>query len=531
MKFAPKASVTCCHNFTPADGFYVKDVFDHLRQRRAHFYDGILVGRYTGWPSYGFAVLSSAAAFGIRQGLGHLVGDRAAFAIFVPGILASAIVGGFGPGLTAAALSIILALQLSNHADTLTQSIGVIAIYAVIGGLIAWMGEMLHRMRHDAVMTEEKLDRRDEQIRAIFRTIPDAAIVIDDAGLIISFNTAAERQFGYSETDVLGQNVKLLMPQPYQGEHDAYLLRYKNTGEKRIIGKGRVVAAQRRDGSTFPILLSVGEVRSGGTVYFTGFIRDLTERADVEAQLEQLHGELARLSRINELGEMASTLAHELNQPLSSIANYVQGCVRMLRDSTDETIVNVRNALEEAAKQSLRAGKIIHHLRESATHGTTEMKRESLRSIIEEAAALALTGWREKGIKAVFEYQADSDAVFVDRVQIQQVLINLMRNAGEAMGQSMRRELTLSTVLVDERTVAVEIADTGPGISDEVAQHLFQPFVSGKPGGMGIGLAISKRIIEAHYGQINVGGNTNGGATFRFTLPLVNDKIDNEDET
>ncbi len=506
----------------------MQSLFDHFQERRKTFYDNMLAGKYAGLPAYFVAVVAPAATFLLREILTPLIGGYAAFAVYVPAILAAAVLGGLGPGLAATTLSIILSLIIAMPVSA--SGFAVVIVYALIGAFIAWTGEVLQGMRRRTAETRERLDESDEQVRAILRTVPDAGIVIDAAGLIISFNAAAERQFGYTEAEVRGRNVDILMPQPYRAEHDGYMHRYLATGEKRIIGIGRVVAAQRADGSTFPIMLSVGEFRSAGKVYFTGFIRDLTERADAEAQLEQLHGELARLSRLNELGEMASTLAHELNQPLSAIANYVQGSIRLLKNATAEPAPMVRSALEEAAKQSLRAGKIIHHLRASATHGATEMKRDSLRSIIEEAAALALAGSKEKGIKTLFEYHAGADAVLADRVQIQQVLINLIRNASEAMHQSERRELTLTTEMTDPHTVGVEVADTGPGIADDIAQQLFQPFVTSKPGGMGIGLAISKRIIEAHDGEISVRRNKNGGATFRFTLPVLYEDMDNEDE-
>jgi len=497
----------------------VKDVFAETHHRRTRVLDRILDGRYAGWQSYVFAVLSCALALALREWMGPITGARIAFALIVPAIFVSALMGGLWPAFLAALASLIFSLVLApTHG--FGETISLIAVYAVTGGLIAWMGEMMHRSYRDAVSAKTMVERREEQIRSILETAPDAAIVIDAQGRIISFNSAAERQFGYAAAEVQGRNVNILMPQPYRDAHDGYLQRYLDTGEKRIIGIGRVVAAQRRDGSTFPIMLSVGEVRSGGQTYFTGFIRDLTERADAEARLEQLQSELARLARVNELGEMASTLAHELNQPLSAIANYVQGSIRLLSTAATEPALTVRSALEEAASQSLRAGKIIHHLRESATHGATEMKSESLRSVIEEAAALALTGARERGIKSVFDYHAEADMVFVDRVQIQQVLINLMRNAGEAMRDSDRHELTITT-LPAGNAIAVEVADTGPGIADDIAQQLFKPFVTSKPGGMGIGLAISKRIIEAHDGEISVRRNDAGGATFRFTLPLL----------
>ncbi|WP_235079885.1 nitrogen regulation protein NR(II) [Asticcacaulis sp. AC402] len=507
----------------------MQDVFDQLKRRPGRFYDSVLQGRYAGWRSYVLALIGVLLAFGLRELLGADIGGRIAFALIVPTVLFGALLGGLWPGLSAAALSLILALLFTDTHESWLDAASLALVYGVTGGLTAWMGEIIHAARRRTVAAEEQLDEREEQIRSILQTIPDAAIVIDHVGRIISFNTAAERQFGYTETQVRGHNVRMLMPQPYRGEHDSYMQRYVDTNEKRIIGIGRVVAAQRADGSTFPIMLAIGEVRAGGKVYFTGFIRDLTERADVEAQLQQLHSELARLSRLNELGEMASTLAHELNQPLSAIANYTQGCVRMLKSETGELAVTIRSALEETAKQALRAGKIIHHLRESATHGATELKADSLRSVIEEAAALALAGSKEKGIKTVFVYGAHEDSILVDRVQVQQVLINLIRNAAEAMRNSVEKQITLSTFDAGPGTLAVEVADSGTGIADDIAAQLFQPFVTTKPGGMGIGLAISKRIIEAHDGTICVGRNAAGGATFRFTLPVLQAAAEAED--
>lgn len=499
----------------------MKYIFGDLRPHKRHFYIEVLNGRYAGWPSYLFALTSGFLAFGLRQWIGPVAGARFALALIVPAILASSILGGMGPGVLALALSVSFAVMMApTHGVVDTAAL--IVVYGVTGGLIFGMGELVRRSWRDKLQAEHLRDMREAQIRQLLQSVPDAAIVVDSEGRIITLNTEAERQFGYVQADIIGQNVNILMPQPYKGEHDGYLRRYRETGEKRVIGKGRLVTAQRRDGSIFPISLSVGEFRSDDTLYFTGFIRDLTDRATAEAELKQLHGELARLSRLNELGEMASTLAHELNQPLSAIANYVQGSLRLLHDVEFTNAPLLRTALDEAAKQSLRAGKIIHHLREAATHGVTELKAESLRSIIEEAAALALSGSREQGIHTVFDYAASEDAIFVDRVQIQQVLINLIRNASEAMNHSGRRELHIVTR--DASTpnrVSVDVADTGPGISADIAQQLFSPFVTSKPGGMGIGLAISRRIIEAHDGEIGVFRNDDGGATFRFTLPTT----------
>jgi two-component system sensor kinase FixL len=272
--------------------------------------------------------------------------------------------------------------------------------------------------------------------------------------------------------------------------------------------------------------LAVGEMRQGDLVYFTGFIRDLTEREESQAMLDQARSELARLARLNELGEMASTLAHELNQPLSAIANYVQGCRRMLDKIDEEHANRMRGALDETAKQALRAGDIIRHLREFVTRGETDKGPEDINHLVEEAGALALVGSRERGIKSVFDFSADRTMVVADRVQIQQVLINLMRNAMEAMRDSPNKELIVRTRHVSPEWLRVEVQDTGPGIADEIAPQLFQPFVTTKPNGMGIGLSISRRIIESHGGELTVDRNEAGGATFAFSLPAIAEASD-----
>jgi two-component system, LuxR family, sensor kinase FixL len=371
-----------------------------------------------------------------------------------------------------------------------------------------------------ARQTERTLLERDTHLQSILDTVLDAMVVIDVNGTMRSFNASAVRQFGYSPDEAIGQNVSMLMPSPYREQHDRYMDRYLATGEKRIIGVDRVVVGRRKDGSTFPMKLAVGEMRSGDVIYFTGFIRDLTEREESAAMLDQAQSELARLARLNELGEMASTLAHELNQPLAAIANYVQGSGRLVQSIADAPPM-LATALDEAAKQALRAGDIIRHLREFTTRGETEKAPHGIRQLVEEAGALALVGSRERGVKSRFEFSPDDHQVLVDRVQIQQVLINLMRNAMESMRDSASKELVVRTSPTAGGRILVEVADTGSGIADEVAPQLFKPFVTTKPSGMGIGLSISRRIIEAHGGEIFVAQNSAQGATFAFWLPIL----------
>jgi two-component system sensor kinase FixL len=343
-------------------------------------------------------------------------------------------------------------------------------------------------------------------------------VVIDDHGIIQSFNTAAERLFGHAEAAVVGQNVSMLMPTPFRGEHNGYIARYLATGEKRIIGIDRVVTGQRKDGSTFPMKLEVGEVRSGEGRFFTGFIRDLTERQATERQLEELQSELARLSRLTAMGEMASTIAHEINQPLSAIANYLQGCGRLIDGIEHPNARKIHDALAETAHQTLRAGQIIRQLREFVARGETEKRLENINKLVEEASALALVGAKEQGVKTIFRFDTRVSPVLVEKVQIQQVLLNLIRNAIEAMQGCPRKELVVETVLLDHGMVEVRVADTGSGLAEEITPRLFQPFVTTKPAGMGVGLSISKRIIEAHDGEMWAEPNPGGGTLFHFTL-------------
>jgi two-component system sensor kinase FixL len=476
--------------------------------------------------AYALAALLLLGAVLLRLVLQGTLENSDSSLLFVPAILVGAMLGGFLPGLAATAISVpLVAYFLYGTGITAGTTLNLV-IFAVIGLGVTWLGGSFNRATRNAQETAAVLQRREAHLESILNTVPDATVVIETDGTIVTFNAAAVRQFGYAPEEVTGRNVSMLMPSPYQEQHDGYLSRYLKTGETRIIGRDRVVVGRRRDGSTFPMTLAVGEMRSGGKTYFTGFIRDLTEREETAAQLQAVQGELARLARLNELGEMASTLAHELNQPLSAITNYVQGSARLLEKGGQENAQRARDALVETGKQALRAGDIIRHLREFVTRGDTEKQPEDIKKLIEEAGALALVGSRERGIKSVFDFQAEQGLVMADRVQIQQVLINLMRNAMEAMRDSESKELTVRTRVIESGMMCIEVEDTGPGISEDIAAQLFQPFMTTKPGGMGIGLSISKRIIESHGGQISVDRNVAGGATFSFTLPLMSGEAD-----
>lgn len=368
--------------------------------------------------------------------------------------------------------------------------------------------------------TEHALRDSEARLRSIFETDPDAVMTINASGRIDSFSPSAERLFGYAAREVIGRNVSLLMPSPYREEHDGYLARYLDTGERRIIGTGRIVVGQRKDGSTFPMELYVGEFAHGDERRFTGFVRDVTERETTQVRLQQLQAELTHVARLTDMGEMASGLAHELNQPLSAVMNYVQTARRMLAMTDGKTNERVHEMMDKAIQQASRAGQIIRRLREFIEKGETERAVENINPVIEEASALALTGAAMAGVTVVMDLAQDLPPVVVDRVQIQQVVLNLVRNAVEALQAVDRRELVIRSMAMGKE-IEIAIRDTGPGLAPEVLAKLFQPFVTTKPKGMGIGLSICRSIVEAHGGRLWAAPNPGGGTVFTFTLPAA----------
>ena len=466
----------------------------------------------------GVAILAGLAA---RFLLDPVLGDRAAFLFFMPAVVVAAALAGAWPGLFITILCGAIGLGVEfAKGDLAPDDVIVAALFVMVGVTVTVGGEWFQRTRRRAVGVNRGLAQREAHLRSILETIPDAMIVIDEAGTMRDFSQAAERLFGWTPEEVAGKNVSMLMPEPYRTAHDGYLQRYYRTGERRIIGIGRVVVGERKDGSTFPMELAVGEVPVTEGRFFTGFIRDLTERQHTETRLQELQSELVHVSRLTALGEMASALAHELNQPLSAIANYLKGS-KMLLDRAVVPHERVAEAVDRAANEALRAGEIIRRLRDFVARGETERRIENLPKLIEEASALALVGVKEHGVRVRFDFDPQVDLVLADKVQIQQVVLNLIRNAVDAMLESDQRNLTVTVVPSDNDMALISVADTGPGVSEDVVDQLFQPFITTKRSGMGVGLSISRTIVEAHGGRIWVEAKEGGGAVFRFTVQRV----------
>ena len=346
-------------------------------------------------------------------------------------------------------------------------------------------------------------------------------IVIDERGIMQSFSSAAERLFGYTAADVLGSNVSMLMPSPYRENHDSYLERYLRTGERRIIGIGRVVVGERKDGSTFPMELAVGEMRSGDRRFFTGFIRDLTERQQTEARLQELQSELVHISRLTAMGEMASTLAHELNQPLSAIANYMKGSRRLLE-------IEHGRSLGDAARrhgQGRRSGdaRRANHpaparFRRPRRERAPGRERQEAGRGSERIGAGRGQGPGGSGPLSVRAHRGSRPRrQGADPAGPPQPDAQCSRGNG-GIAEAGAHDLDTPA---EQDMIAISVADTGCGIALDAMAQLFQPFFTTKRQGMGVGLSISRTIVEDHGGKIEVTPNPGGGTIFRLTLRAV----------
>jgi len=377
-----------------------------------------------------------------------------------------------------------------------------------IDGIVVTFVDVSERRR-----AEDALREREARLRAVFDGVAEAIVMVDETGAIQAVNRSADTMFGYIAEELLGANVSTLMTEAEPAQHGGCIRDYLRSGVANTFDVGREVEAARKDGSKFPAELRVSEIRHHDERLLIGFIRDLTEKRALEARLRRLHGD-----RLSSMAEMASALAHELNQPLSAAANYVEAAQRLIQ-SCPERLPQVAEALDNAASQMLRAGRIVTHLHDFISRGDPDKNVQSLHAIVRQTSELAGPLMKGRKVALTLHLDADRDLVLADKLQIQQVLINLIRNACEAMSESKVRRLTIATMLKDE-TLRIDVVDTGEGLSRAIDADLFEPFASSKANSLGVGLSISRSIVEAHEGKIWAEPDAGGGARFSFTLPL-----------
>ena len=360
----------------------------------------------------------------------------------------------------------------------------------------------------------------EDRLRRAIDTAVDGMIVIDSSGTVLLYNSACERLFGYSADEVLGNNVKMLMTLSDRRKHDTYLRNYLRSGTARIIGTGRDVTGQRKDGSTVPIRLSVGELRDGNDTLFVGTIHDLTEAQQARERIEELQSELMRVSRASAVGELGSALAHELTQPLSAISGFVEASAVLIDQGGARVPARVRELMDKAVAQTQRAGSVVRRLREFTRKGESARSVEDINTVVEEICELATLGTANERINVELNLSTDLPPVLIDGIQIQQVVLNLVRNSIDALTDCDVGVIAISTARRSDM-VEVIVRDNGPGLSQEARERLFEPFVSTKPDGIGIGLSICRTIVEAQGGEIMVDTDAGAGTAFRFTVPAL----------
>ena len=353
----------------------------------------------------------------------------------------------------------------------------------------------------------------------ILGTIPVALVVIDVDGTILFFSKSAEKLFGHDASTVVGENISGLMGGDDQKYHDRYVANYMKTGEAQIIGKGRIVEAKHADGTLIPVHLTIGETTIDGMRLFTGYVRDLTEQQAQSHRLSQLQTELAGFARLSTAGTMASAMAHELNQPLTAIANYLEAARDILDAPSEDGLSMAREALDAAAKQSIRAGQIVRKLRDFVARGEFETRPSNVKELIEDAVRLSKLGLDGETPRIIQSVSSDIPPVQIDRIQIRQVLLNLIRNAHDAMSETESPTIWINAFETKGAQIEITVRDNGPGLDLENDRSPFEPFQSSKSTGMGLGLSICQGIVEAHDGKIWVESESvSSGATFCFTL-------------
>jgi len=367
---------------------------------------------------------------------------------------------------------------------------------------------------------EEKLQQQQALLEAIINDIPDALMMADLNRRIVISNPGASRIFGYDGNEMIGQNTEIL----YQSKDE-----FRRQGDQRfnreadVILTSYLVNYRRKNGEIFPGE-SIGAIIKdphGQPIGYLGLIRDVSDRIAMEHEARDLRENLAHVSRLSTMSEMTAGIAHEINQPLTAIANYAQACRRLI--DTDPTSPKLTGALHKISNQALRAGDIIRKLREFIKQRESRHERVNCNELIRKIVLLAEVDSQMSGIPILLELGENLPAVSVDPVQIQQVILNLVRNGIDALvtAKSQQPEISIYSDLDKDGKICISVEDNGAGVAEDIAATIFTPFVTTKPTGMGLGLSISHTIINSHGGELKYKPRSAGGGIFYFTLPVV----------
>ena len=361
----------------------------------------------------------------------------------------------------------------------------------------------------------------DNAFDALMDAAVDAIIVIDGEGAIQRFNRAAENVFGYRETEITGRSVNLLIPEPHRSKHDKYMRRYAETGEATIIGKGREETGLRKNGETFPIFLSVGEIRQTDGNLYLGIIRDLSEVRETQEKVHQLEEQLLHADRLVILGELTAGIAHEINQPLTAISAYADAGRKIVDRGAESAHQDINSIYERIGEQSRRAAEVVQRLRKLVRSGTVSKARHDINQIIRYTLLLFEYEVKRTNIELHFYPLESLQALYVDEIHIQQVMVNLVKNSLDAISQDGRKDGRIEIRIRNEASdVLISVTDDGPGVPEHDRKHLFESFFTTKPKGVGLGLSICNSIAGAHGGNLRYSQPAEGGSCFTLSLPL-----------
>jgi two-component system, LuxR family, sensor kinase FixL len=363
------------------------------------------------------------------------------------------------------------------------------------------------------------------RLMSVLNTAVDGIIVVDEQARILVYNKACEKLFGYSAAEILGQNVRSIMPRDYAEAHNRYMHNYMATGQRKIIGIGREVRARHKDGTEFPVELSVGEASTPDGRQFIGILRDLRSRKEAEQRVNDLQAELVHLARVSAMDEMGAALAHELNQPLTAIMLYMQAIARSLEKRSDPADATFKTVLAKAVHEAERAGNIISRMRQFVEKREPNRRPIDLNNVVDEAVELTLVGLRSR-VAIERQFAPRLPKAFVEPVQVQQIVVNLLRNAAEVLKERDDGLVIVSTGQ-DGAYLTITVEDNGPGIPPAAMPNLFKAFATTKTTGMGLGLSISRSIAQNHSGDLVVDPGGHGrGARFTVQLPAASREED-----